>query len=86
MPKNVKYYEIRSGRPAGEVYDHVVWVALDEAAKTAAEQDVQDNIESLPEWRKENWLWGPHTHEREGKPSDALHWDGHNEVPAPVWK
>lgn len=75
----IKFYEVRSGRPNGETYDRdVAWAKT----KTLAEQCADEMWADVEEWEKDSWVYGPHVLERSGDPSQVLVWDGFDEIPA----
>jgi len=74
------YYEIQSGKPAGELYHRdVQWAKTPELAEQCR-QSMETYIEASGQIG--NWLWGPHVYEREGDPAECLVWNGFEEVPA----
>ncbi len=81
---STQYFEIRSGRPAGEIYDRCcVYANTPEEAEAAqakltAEVDSGGGANVGPVHG--NWLYGPHISESATIPTA---WDGYSEVPAP---
>lgn len=78
-------YEVQSGKPSGEVYHW--WVFITDSHQEAQEclRWIEDQIAALPEWQREQWLYGPHIYERPDDWARPITWDGHEEVPAPQW-
>lgn len=75
------WYLVKSGHPAGEIYDHeVVWARTRERAERAYSQMPSDDGNG------NEFIFGG-IYERTGNPSElALVYDGHQEVPAPEYK
>ena len=79
----IPYWEIVSGRPAGEVYHRAVYVAF----SLEAAEDCRDHIlDEYEEWQLNTWLWGPHINKHDGNPAAVTVWNGFREEPAPRWQ
>jgi len=85
----MKYFEVVSGMPGGEVYhrDVVIAFSVDTATRRVAWWNEQIKAGVGPargKWEGEKWLWGPQFFERDGDPALTRKWDGREEVPAQV--